>query len=119
MNGIKYIYNKTGIKNILIHSAAWVIAYGENAKRLKPALDSGIAMSATRFRKGDDFNKEDYANTGSISNKTEGEKFCKKLEQEYGEHICCVPCKDLSFVKHPTVVGLGDAFVGGLVLGLL
>ena len=119
MNGIKYIYNKTGIKNILIHSAAWVIAYGENAKKLKPALDSGIAMSATRFRKGDDFNKEDYAYTGSISNKTEGEKFCKKLEQEYGEYICCVPCKDLSFVKHPTVVGLGDAFVGGLVLGLL
>lgn len=119
MNGIKYIYNKTGIKNILIHSAAWVIAYGENVKKLKPALDSGIAMSATRFRKGDDFNKEDYAYTGSISNKTEGEKFCKKLEQEYGEYICCVPCKDLSFVKHPTVVGLGDAFVGGLVLGLL
>ena len=119
MNGIKYIYNKTGIKNILIHSAAWVIAYGENAKKLKPALDSGIAMSATRFRKGDDFNKEDYAYTGSLSNKTEGEKFCKKLEQEYGEYICCVPCKDLSFVKYPTVVGLGDAFVGGLVLGLL
>ena len=119
MNGIKYIYNKTGIKNILIHSAAWVIAYGENVKKLKPALDSGIAMSATRFRKGDDFNKEDYAYTGSISNKTEGEKFCKKLEQEYGEYICCVPCKDLSFVKHPTGVGLGDAFVGGLVLGLL
>lgn len=42
-----------------------------------------------------------------------------KVKQEYGEHICCVPCKDLSFVKHPTVVGLGDAFVGGLVLGLL
>ena len=26
---------------------------------------------------------------------------------------------DLSFVEHPTVVGLGDAFAGGLVIGLL
>jgi hypothetical protein len=41
------------------------------------------------------------------------------LEQEYGENICCRPCKDLSFVEHPTVVGLGDAFAGGLVIGLL
>lgn len=119
MNGVKKIYNKTGIKNILIHSASWVIAYGENAKKLKSALESGINMSATRFRKGDDFNKEDYLYTKSISNKVDSVEFCNRLEEEYGEYICCIPCKDLSFVECPTVVGLGDAFVGGLVLGLL
>lgn len=119
MDGVKYIYNKTGIKNILVHSAAWVIVYGNNARKLNKALESGIAMSATRFRKGDDFNKDDYLYTKNLNDKSESKMFCQKLEQEYGENICCRPCKDLSFVEHPTVVGLGDAFAGGLVIGLL
>ena len=119
MNEIKYVYNKVGVKNIIVHSSAWVIAYGQSAKNLRPALDSGITMSATRFRKGDDYNIDDYLHTKSISNKIESEEFCKKIEQKYRENTCCVPCKDLKFVSKPTVVGLGDSFVGGLLLGLL
>ena len=119
MNGIKYVYDKVGVKNIIIHSSAWVIAYGKDAKNLRLALDSGITMSATRFRKGDDYNIDDYLYTKSISNKVESEEFCKKIEQKYRDNTCCVPCKDLNFVSKPTVVGLGDSFVGGLLLGLL
>ena len=45
--------------------------------------------------------------------------FCARLAQELGNRVLCVPCKDLSGVKNPTVVGLGDAFAGGLLPGLL
>ena len=45
--------------------------------------------------------------------------FCQQMRQRQGERICCVPCKDLSHVTNPAVVGLGDSFAGGLLPGLL
>ena len=45
--------------------------------------------------------------------------FWQQMRQRLGERICCVPCKDLSHVTNPAVVGLGDSFAGGLLPGLL
>ena len=48
----------------------------------------------------------------------EGEAFCERIKKLAGECVCALPTKDLSEVKNPTVVGLGDCFAGGLALGL-
>lgn len=119
VDAVKYVYEKVKIKNILIHSAAWAIVYGKNASKLYSSLEGGITMAATRFRKGDEFDMEDYLYTKTIKNKIDSEIFCMELQKKYGDKICCLPSKDMSFVKKPTVVGLGDAFVGGLLPELL
>ena len=116
---IEYVYKNTGIRWILVHSAAWAIVYGEGAEKIKASLEGGVTMAATRFRIGDDFTIEDYMQTKAISAKTEGVIFCESIKRMLGDKICCIPCKDLSYVKNPTVVGLGDSFAGGLLPGLL
>lgn len=119
MDAVKYVYKNVGIKNILVHSAAWALIYGEEAEKLIESLEGGVTMAATRFRIGDRFTPKDYEQTKHIKDKEDSETFCKHLSELYGNMICCIPCKDLSYVKNPTVVGLGDSFAGGLLPGLL
>ncbi len=116
---IEYVYTKIGIKRIIIHSAAWALVYGEQFEAWKESLAGGVNMAATRFRKGDCFTLEDYHQTKELPDKKDSLIFCKQIEDLMGDRTHCIPCKDLSFVKNPTVVGLGDSFAGGLLPGLL
>jgi len=116
---IEFVRQKTGIKRIIIHSAAWALVYGEQADEWKTSLEGGVLMAATRFRTGDHFTAEDYEQTRKLADKKDSVIFCKKIQDMIGNQIYCIPCKDLSFVKNPTVVGLGDSFAGGLLPGLL
>lgn len=118
-NAVKYVYDNTAIKLILVHSAAWALVYGKKAGKMKSALEGGVTMAATRFRMGDHFTARDCMRTKDMSDNLKGAGFCKKLEEKLGDMIYCIPCKELSYVEHPTVVGLGDAFAGGLLPGLL
>lgn len=116
---VEFVHKNSGIPTILVHSAAWALAYGEKAQSMHKSLEGGVAMAATRFRLGDDFTPEDYEETKNMAGRADSIIFCEKMEEMLGERICCIPCKDLSYVEHPTVVGLGDSFAGGLLPGLL
>lgn len=119
VEAVKYVYDNTGIRLILVHSAAWALVYGADAGMMKASLEGGVTMAATRFRIGDNFTLEDYAQTKDIPDKTDSISFCEKMSEMLGDKIYCIPCKDLSHVEKPTVVGLGDSFAGGLLPGLL
>ncbi|MCI9198469.1 MAG: hypothetical protein HFH55_11350 [Lachnospiraceae bacterium] len=116
---VEYVYGHSGVKTILVHSAAWVLSYGEMAQSMHSALKGGMQAASTRFRLGDGLTREDYEETGNIPDKAESADFCDKICRMWDGRVCCIPCKDLSFVETPTVVGLGDSFVGGLLPGLL
>ena len=113
------VYKGTNIPVLLVHSAAWALAYGENAGMMRQSLEGGVTMAATRFRIGDDITPELYEETKTLAPKADSVIFCEKMKQLLGDKICIIPCKDLSHVKNPTVVGLGDSFAGGLLPGLL
>ncbi len=119
MKAVKYVHETSGIKTILVHSAAWALAYGEKAGIMHNSLEGGIVMASTRFRVGDHFTDTDYEETRAMPGRPESVTFCERLKAELGDQVCCLPCKDLSHVEHPTVVGLGDTFAGGLLPGLL
>ncbi|MGB8453654.1 MAG: ADP-dependent glucokinase/phosphofructokinase [Anaerocolumna sp.] len=116
---LEYIYEKIGIKRIIIHSSAWALVYGEKVDDIKASLEGGVIMAATRFRIGDDFTVEDYVQTKELADKKDSIIFCKRIKEILGNRIYGIPCKDLSYIENPTVVGLGDSFVGGLLPGLL
>ena len=116
---IEYVYKKVGVKTIIIHSAAWALVYGEQVDAWKSSLENGVIMASTRFRKGDYFTVDDYEQTKELHDKRDSVIFCKQIKDIIGDKIHCIPCKDLSFVKNPTVVGLGDSFAGGILFGLL
>lgn len=116
---VKYVSERSGIQTILVHSAAWVLAYGELAQSMHNALKGGMQTASTRFRMGDALTRKDYEETENIPDRADSIAFCNKIKEIWSEQLCCIPCKDLSYVENPTVVGLGDSFVGGLLPGLL
>ncbi|MBR3972776.1 MAG: hypothetical protein IKJ99_02350 [Oscillospiraceae bacterium] len=119
IEALEEVYAGIRIPILVVHSASWALAYGENADMMLQSLIGGVTMSATRFRIGDDVTKELYEETKTMAPKAESIAFCEEIENRLGEKICIVPCKDLSHVENPTVVGLGDSFAGGLLPGLL
>ncbi|MBO4939000.1 MAG: hypothetical protein J6C98_08415 [Oscillospiraceae bacterium] len=119
INALDEVYRGINIPILLVHSAAWALAYGENAGMMRQSLEGGVTMAATRFRIGDDITPELYEQTKTLAPKADSVVFCEKMKKILGEKICIIPCKDLSHVSNPTVVGLGDSFAGGLLPGLL
>ena len=118
-DALETVWKNAGIPTVLVHSAAWALAYGENADGMRKALEGGVTMAATRFRVGDDITPELYRETAAMAPREASVVFCREMKELLGDRICCIPCKDLSHVEHPTVVGLGDSFAGGLLPGLL
>ena len=114
---LETVHKSSGIPLVLVHSAAWALAYGHNAGMMRASLEGGVTMAASRFRSGDDINPQVYAQTAAMAPKAAAVPFCQKMRQRLGGRICCVPCKDLSHVTNPAVVGLGDSFAGGLLPG--
>jgi ADP-dependent phosphofructokinase/glucokinase len=105
---------------LVCHSAYWVLAYGQNPASIKNALDGGITMASTRFRLGDRYCTEDYIETKRIAPLKAGVDFSRQITDLLGvDRIVCLPGKDLDFVSHPSTIGLGDAFVGGMLPNLL
>jgi ADP-dependent phosphofructokinase/glucokinase len=115
---IDHIHEEINIPLIVVHSAHWTIAYGEHPNRVKDAVNSGICMSSSRFIYGDSFGKDEYKKTAGLPTETEAMKFCNEIKSKFGDRVCCLPAKNLDFVKRPTIVGLGDFFAGGMISGL-
>lgn len=105
---------------LVCHTAHWVLAYGAHPEQVRPALQSGIAMAATRFRLGDRFHRQDFQETLDWPDSPSGAAFAQALAAHVPSHCwVCLPGKDLSSVPHPTTIGLGDAFIGGMLPALL
>lgn len=109
-----------GVPLLVCHSAYWAAAYGRDAAKFKDALEGGILMASTRFRMGDDFDEIDYEENRNIPVRRSSIEFCKKLTQiAKGTPLLCLPGFDMDYLSRPVTIGLGDAFIGGFLPGLL
>ncbi|MDO5541091.1 MAG: ADP-dependent glucokinase/phosphofructokinase [Eubacteriales bacterium] len=118
LKAIKEIYEKLKVPVLFVHSSAWAIAYGKDAQKYYSTLESGITMASTRFRYGDDYGIEEFNEVKNIAPAKANVDFSREIMEKCPQ-LYCVPCKDMSFVKHPTSVGLGDSFCGGLLIDLI
>lgn len=117
LHSMDSVYRKLEIPTLFVHTAGWAAAYGRNAKRYRSALKSGIAMAAARFEHGDHFGRDEFEKAYSLEPSRANASFASRIESMSGT-VCCEPGKNMSFVKHPTVVGLGDFFAGGVLKAL-
>lgn len=115
LEAVEYAYEKSGIPTVIVHSAMWALACGERANMLERALRGGVALASTRFCCGDTFGVSEYEKIRKLPEKEISAEFCRQITGKSKLPMCCVPTKDMSFVEHPTVVGLGDYFAGGLL----
>lgn len=103
---------------LVVHSSKWALAFGDNAENVKRGIELGICLSATHFCCGNHFKMTDFLRVSAFDTNAEGKEFCKKIKQLAGNRICALPTKNLQKIEKPTIVGLGDCFVGGFALGI-
>lgn len=117
---VKTVYSQINVPTLVCHSAHWALAYGFLPQNIRNTLKSGMLMASTRFRLGNDYNELDYTETAGMPDSKSGADFSKSLPARFNqEPFICIPSKDLSSVIHPTTIGLGDSFVGGMLPQLL
>lgn len=104
-------------RTLVVHTAAWALAFGPEAESCRPALESATAMAGVRYLYGDAFTVADHAGMAGRPRHPEGAALAAGLSAILGGEVCCVPAYSLS-TSTPTLVGLGDAFVGGFVASL-
>ncbi|MDC7287252.1 hypothetical protein NXH76_05525 [Blautia schinkii] len=118
LDALEQCQTRIGVPLLVVHSSKWALAYGTDAGKVKQALETGICVSSMHFCYGNACDREELRRVSAMDVKREGEAFCKKIKELAGTRVCAVLTKDLSGVRNPTVVGLGDCFAAGLVLGL-
>lgn len=117
LKAVTEIYKKLGVPDLFVHSSAWALCYGKNAKSYASVLESGIVMASALFMYGDNYGQNEFEKIKKVKPSAENLRFCSEMAAKCPD-ICCIPCKDMSFVKHPTSVGLGDSFCGGVLIKL-
>lgn len=99
-------------RTLIVHSRYWVIAQGNVTEQIEKAIQSGIDVSATRYRCGC-VTPELLAETQRMPKQQKAFPFAGQIEKTL--HECrCFPTYELSS-DNATTVGLGDSFVGGFV----
>lgn len=102
---------------LVVHTKYWAMAVGERAEEVRACLRGGIAMAATRYRLGDRYTAQDYAETSALPVNGRGAVLAELVEQRLDDAVV-VAALDLSEVAEPTTIGLGDTFVGGFLAAL-
>ena len=90
---------------------------GERALELRSALQGRVVMAGARYVHGDDFTEADYQQVTRAPVNEAGRAFAVALEGCAPAEVCCVPALRLP-TDRPTMIGLGDAFVGGFPAAL-
>ena len=116
---IQEVYVQLNMPTIVCHSAYWALAYGQPVKGMRQALEAGVCMAATRFRMGDSYQRSDYQQTMAMPPREWAREFAARLEAMLGQELICVPGKDLDHIAQPVTIGLGDAFIGGMLPSFL
>lgn len=115
---LKKLHILLPVPMLVIHTKYWALAYGEGAEKYAAALKGGITMATTRFRFGDDFTVDEYRETEKEPLEAAGSEFSREIQKLGAVRILCLPSIVVK-EKNVTTIGLGDAFIGGLIPALV
>ena len=94
----------------VVHTEGYAFVAGERAHECAPAVEQGCQLAAMRYAYGDAGSPEAYSRVSEVSRS-------KMMDVE---GVVVVPGFRVSelLASDPTTIGLGDAFIGGVVGGL-
>jgi ADP-dependent phosphofructokinase/glucokinase len=117
LSALREAHTVVPARTLVVHTRAYALATGERPHELRSALRGGVVMSGARYVHGDDFTEADYQEVARAPVNEAGRAFAVALEGCAPTEVCCVPA--LRFrTDRPTMIGLGDAFVGGFLAAL-
>jgi ADP-dependent phosphofructokinase/glucokinase len=113
-SALETVSARIAVPTLVVHTSRWALAYGRYARRFAAALEGGIDLAAARYLTGDALDATTYGAVGSLPRQAEGEEVADQLHALLGDRVCCRASRLLS-TDNPTMIGLGDAFVGGVL----
>lgn len=104
---------------LVVHTRYWtiVLTTPENRAQLEAvvaAADAGNATAAGRYAFGDNVTADDIARIAAGPRQAASAVCARDVENLFGTLGRCVPGFHVD-VPHPTTIGLGDTFIGGLI----
>jgi ADP-dependent phosphofructokinase/glucokinase len=105
------------VPTLVVHTSRWALAYGRDARRFAAALDGGIDLAGARYLAGDDLDAARYSAVRALPRQRDGNDVADGLQALLGDWVCCRAARVVE-TQTPTMVGLGDAFVGGVIAAL-
>lgn len=105
---------------LVVHTGHWAAALGARAERLRSALATANALAGTRYLHGDAFTAADVAAVRAMPRQPRAAALAAALEAASGPGAAALTCVAAAHLDTPTptTIGLGDTFVGGLVMSL-
>jgi ADP-dependent phosphofructokinase/glucokinase len=110
--------SKISSPTFVLHTKHWVLAYGDGAFELEHSMREGMTLAATRVRCGDDLSPHAYRETEALPEQPRSIDFARSIEARLKGKVCCVPAYKIQQAQM-TTIGLGDAFIGGFIAGLV
>ena len=113
---IVQLHQEIGVENLVVHTAHFAAVCGPKSELLSHAVLEGAALASTRFGFGDAFDRNDYYYVLAGDRDDVGVRL-KESAPIQKSGVTIVPGFDVKTAT-PTTIGLGDAFIGG-VMGYL
>tara|TARA_B100000614_G_scaffold260057_1_gene286024 strand:+ start:2720 stop:3922 length:1203 start_codon:yes stop_codon:yes gene_type:complete len=117
-NALLSLRSRISSPTFVLHTKHWVLAYGDEAFELEHSMREGMTLAATRVRCGDDLSPHAYRETEALPEQPRSIDFAKSIEARLKGEVCCVPAYKIQQAQM-TTIGLGDAFIGGFIAGLI
>ncbi|WP_375405227.1 ADP-dependent glucokinase/phosphofructokinase [uncultured Amnibacterium sp.] len=117
LDAAQQLHRDVGAPSLVVHTRFWALAIGGPAARRRAMLFGGTALAGTRYAHGDAVTPQHLAEAAGWPPQAEGVQFAEAVEALGGDDVTCVASYRVP-VSTPTTIGLGDAFVGGVVAAL-
>lgn len=105
------VLDLVGARTLVVHTRWWSLAAGEDDERFRAALRGGISMASARYAYGDAIGPDAFREAGTWPSDPRALRVVAELA---ARGVVCEPGV-VPPTSSPTTIGLGDAFVGGVV----
>jgi ADP-dependent phosphofructokinase/glucokinase len=99
---------------VVVHTKYWSVVVGRGADSFTEALRAGVTMASTRYAYGDNFTEDDYNEVAQAPPSSAGATFARAIEARMPGLVRSSPAVVMQTAR-PTMIGLGDSFVGGFL----
>ncbi|VEG29458.1 ADP-dependent glucokinase/phosphofructokinase [Actinomyces howellii] len=107
------LHHVLGAPAVMVHTSRYAAVTGHRAEVFREAGEAGCRVAATRFVHGDAYGPAEYAAVARSRRQEVGLRLAA-VPEVVGAGVLVAPGFEVRS-ERPTTIGLGDAFIGGVV----
>ena len=117
LDAVRDLHASVGAETLVVHTQRWALALGGAEPLRRAMVVGGLTLAGARYRYGDAVTAAHLADVPGWPSQPDAQAFAEAVEAAAGSDVTCRAAYAVA-VTVPTTIGLGDAFVGGVVAAL-